>query len=384
MSTDRIAARGMHCHGRRTHSMKPQVASPSGRRCGGEPAVRRRHRIGVLVACGVALSCASPWVRASIAEQPGPVAADAAAEDALAPGLARMVRATLRQGADGIDAVWRTLQHAAKANDGHGFVLRDGTRLASFDHQKGRDGGVATIELALPQGGRCLTSQALRRAALASADDAMPAPTWMARVNTFETPRGGVFHSFRPFDVAPDGCIDRIYLWRKPVDDLPYYDVDGDGKVLGPDFEDRTRWRLARAEPPPLHGDELGDRPPPDICFVDDIRSQVAFEPGSAELAPCAKRILEETADASRRYPDIRFVVAGHADVVEMRGDGEALSLRRARTAYDYLLQKGVPASNVIDVVGHGNRRPHMQEDVDAQAGAQDNRRVDLDVRSAE
>jgi outer membrane protein OmpA-like peptidoglycan-associated protein len=87
----------------------------------------------------------------------------------------------------------------------------------------------------------------------------------------------------------------------------------------------------------------------------------VAFKPGSAELPEPLKAQLDTFAEALRGRPaDSRKVrVEGHADA---SGDPElnlALSQRRAETAKDYLVAKGV-APQLLKAVGVGARDPKV------------------------
>jgi OmpA-OmpF porin, OOP family len=87
----------------------------------------------------------------------------------------------------------------------------------------------------------------------------------------------------------------------------------------------------------------------------------IAFKPGSAELPEPLKAQLDTFAEALRGRPaDSRKVrVEGHADA---SGDPElnfALSQRRAETAKDYLVGKGVDP-RLLKAVGVGARDPKV------------------------
>lgn len=87
----------------------------------------------------------------------------------------------------------------------------------------------------------------------------------------------------------------------------------------------------------------------------------VAFKPGSAELPDPLKAQLDTFAQALRgRTADSRKVrVEGHADA---SGDPElnfALSQRRAESAKDYLVAKGVDPQ-LLKAVGVGAREPKV------------------------
>src|SRR5260370_7590719 len=68
-----------------------------------------------------------------------------------------------------------------------------------------------------------------------------------------------------------------------------------------------------------------------------------------------------ELGDILKDYPDYKRMVEGHADE---RGSAEynvALGDRRAATAKEYLVQVGIPSTQ-LDVTSYGKERPVCQD----------------------
>lgn len=103
------------------------------------------------------------------------------------------------------------------------------------------------------------------------------------------------------------------------------------------------------------------------------------FEFGSAvELAPEFKSVLDRLLAAIARFPAPEVTVIGHTDRVGTVEDNDRLSIRRAESVRDKLVQAGVAAS-LISIAGRGEREPAVPTD-DGVAQAE-NRRVEISVR---
>lgn len=124
----------------------------------------------------------------------------------------------------------------------------------------------------------------------------------------------------------------------------------------------------------------------PDICHRSWLAPAIAFESGSSELVPCAIRVLDESVSLLLKHPNLRVKVAGHAASAENDVDKQALSLRRARIVYDYLVAHEVPRSMLLEPVGYGSERL-LEVDTEADGSiseddAKINRRVELNVQN--
>ena len=91
--------------------------------------------------------------------------------------------------------------------------------------------------------------------------------------------------------------------------------------------------------------------------FVVNVGDRVLFETDSSELTAIATTTLEKQSQWLNRYPRYSFTVEGHADERGTREYNFALGARRAETAKNYLIAKGV-ASSRIRTISYGKERP--------------------------
>ncbi len=87
----------------------------------------------------------------------------------------------------------------------------------------------------------------------------------------------------------------------------------------------------------------------------------VRFDFDSAEIRDQDRQTLARNAESLKKFDFLRVSVEGHADE---RGTVEynlALGDRRAKVAYDYLVQLGVPAAR-LKTVSYGKEVPLCQE----------------------
>ena len=117
----------------------------------------------------------------------------------------------------------------------------------------------------------------------------------------------------------------------------------------------------------------LAARPAAPVSFT------LQFESGSAvDLAPDFKPVLDQLLAAIARYPAPEITVIGHTDRVGSLQDNDRLSLARAETVRDKLVQSGIDAS-MITLAGRGEREPVVATDDGVPMAA--NRRVEINVR---
>ena len=112
-----------------------------------------------------------------------------------------------------------------------------------------------------------------------------------------------------------------------------------------------------------------------------DVRltSDILFDYNSAALRPESRSTLDQLGTNFRQYPDNRIVVEGHTDSIGSEAFNQKLSEQRAANVADYLIDRGVPASNVI-VYGYGELRPKATNDT--AEGRQLNRRVEIHIQA--
>lgn len=120
----------------------------------------------------------------------------------------------------------------------------------------------------------------------------------------------------------------------------------------------------------------------PDGCPVAltiDLRG-VNFDFDKATLRPESTAILDEAVEVLTKYPQLKVEVAGHTDSVGADAYNQALSERRAKAAYDYLLAHGVSADQLTGPNGYGESRPIDSNDT--RDGRARNRRTELNVQN--
>jgi peptidoglycan-associated lipoprotein len=95
--------------------------------------------------------------------------------------------------------------------------------------------------------------------------------------------------------------------------------------------------------------------------FAAEVSDTITFEFNSSELTPEAKEILRRQANFIRQFPEVRFRVYGHTDLVGSAGYNQRLGLRRAQAAVAYLTSQGISRSRLEAVVSYGKTRPIIQ-----------------------
>lgn len=109
----------------------------------------------------------------------------------------------------------------------------------------------------------------------------------------------------------------------------------------------------------------------------DYVLEGVNFESNSDRLLAGATGVLDDVVATLKRYPDIRFEVAGHTDSDGSAEYNQGLSARRAQTVHDYLAANGI-AVNRMTVRGYGETQPIA--DNTTATGKARNRRVALNI----
>ena len=107
------------------------------------------------------------------------------------------------------------------------------------------------------------------------------------------------------------------------------------------------------------------------------------FESGSARLRPAAANLIGDVAaELVRTYPDQIVGIEGHTDTDPIAGNqwrsNHELSIARAMTVYDVLVNRTRLQGNQLFVVGHGSNHPIVSNATPE--GKQRNRRVELVV----
>ncbi|MCX7287315.1 MAG: OmpA family protein, partial [Rhodobacterales bacterium] len=95
--------------------------------------------------------------------------------------------------------------------------------------------------------------------------------------------------------------------------------------------------------------------------FAAEVPDTINFEFNSAELSDEARAILQKQANFIKQFPEVRFKVFGHTDLVGSAGYNQRLGLRRAQAAVAYLTSQGISKSRLEAVVSFGKSKPIIQ-----------------------
>lgn len=92
--------------------------------------------------------------------------------------------------------------------------------------------------------------------------------------------------------------------------------------------------------------------------FAAEVPDTINFEFNSADLSDESKAALQKQANFMRQFPEVRFRVFGHTDLVGSDAYNNRLGMRRARAAVAYIIALGVDKSRVEAVISYGKTRP--------------------------
>ena len=92
--------------------------------------------------------------------------------------------------------------------------------------------------------------------------------------------------------------------------------------------------------------------------FAREVPDTVTFAFDSAVLEPEARAILDRQADWIRQFPEVRFRVYGHTDLVGSAAYNHQLGQRRAEAVVAYLVGRGVSRDRLEALVSQGQTRP--------------------------
>ncbi len=92
--------------------------------------------------------------------------------------------------------------------------------------------------------------------------------------------------------------------------------------------------------------------------FSQEVPTMVTFAFDSAVIDGAARATLDQQAAWIKRFPQVRFKVFGHTDLVGSETYNKALGLRRARAVVNYLVRHGISRSRLEAVVSFGETQP--------------------------
>ncbi|WP_249218902.1 OmpA family protein [Loktanella sp. SALINAS62] len=94
------------------------------------------------------------------------------------------------------------------------------------------------------------------------------------------------------------------------------------------------------------------------LRFASEVESTVTFAFNSSVLTPLAQATLRQQAAWIMQFPEIRFRVYGHTDLVGSAAYNEQLGRARANAVVSYLVSLGVNRSRLEALVSFGETRP--------------------------
>jgi peptidoglycan-associated lipoprotein len=92
--------------------------------------------------------------------------------------------------------------------------------------------------------------------------------------------------------------------------------------------------------------------------FASEVPNTITFAFNSADLTAEARQTLNVQANFIRQFPEVRFRVYGHTDLVGSDSYNKALGMRRAKAAVAYLSSQGVSTARLEAVVSYGKTQP--------------------------
>ena len=110
--------------------------------------------------------------------------------------------------------------------------------------------------------------------------------------------------------------------------------------------------------------------------FAAEVPNTVNFAFDSAVLDGQAQAALTRQAHWIRQFPEVRFRVYGHTDLVGSKAYNQALGLRRANAAVAFLTSQGISRSRLEAVASFGKTQPLVY----VQAPERKNRRTVTEV----
>ena len=114
-----------------------------------------------------------------------------------------------------------------------------------------------------------------------------------------------------------------------------------------------------------------------------ELPGNALFEPGAARLRPGAANLITDVAaELARTYPDQMIGIEGYTDNDPIAGgqwrNNHELSIARAMTVYDVLINRSRLQGSQLFVTGHGPNHPIVSNAT--AEGKQRNRRIELVV----
>jgi outer membrane protein OmpA-like peptidoglycan-associated protein len=107
------------------------------------------------------------------------------------------------------------------------------------------------------------------------------------------------------------------------------------------------------------------------------VLNNIFFDTGKWELREKSKTELNELIRFMQDNPQVRGEISGHTDNVGEKKANQELSIKRAKSVYDYLVQNGIEPQR-LTYKGYGDTQPAAPND--SEENKQRNRRIEFKI----
>lgn len=123
----------------------------------------------------------------------------------------------------------------------------------------------------------------------------------------------------------------------------------------------RTLYERAKREYPGTMCADAADRMLERVADLEILAERIHFDFDRSEITNAGAETLQRKADVLARYPDLKLVVEGHCDERGSLEYNQALGMRRALSAINYMVALGVP-QEALTPVTYGKERPLVRD----------------------
>jgi outer membrane protein OmpA-like peptidoglycan-associated protein len=127
------------------------------------------------------------------------------------------------------------------------------------------------------------------------------------------------------------------------------------GSELDPGFGNATMNNTLIQSGQRTYAMQLGRR------FSEQVTDTITFAFNSAQINAASAQILVEQANFIKQFPEVRFRVYGHTDLVGSNAYNKALGLRRAQAVVSFFAGQGISRSRLEALASFGETRPVVQ-----------------------
>lgn len=95
--------------------------------------------------------------------------------------------------------------------------------------------------------------------------------------------------------------------------------------------------------------------------FSQEVPDTINFAFNSSALDGAARQVLTHQANWIKQFPEVRFRVYGHTDLVGSNAYNQGLGLRRAQAVVSFFASQGISRSRLEALASYGKTRPIVQ-----------------------